>query len=73
MIGSTETAQKLIEQSSRTSIKRYSMECGGNAPFIVNADAEMKLAINIGAALKIGNTGQICIAPNRFYIHESVM
>lgn len=73
MIGSTETAQKLIEQSSRTSIKRYSMECGGNAPFIVSADADMELAINIGAALKIGNTGQICVAPNRFYIHESVM
>ena len=30
-------------------------------------------AINLGAALKIGNTGQICVAPNRFYIHESVI
>lgn len=73
MIGSTETAQKLIAQSARTSIKRYSMECGGNAPFIVFDDADMELAINIGAALKIGNTGQICVAPNRFFIHESVI
>ncbi|WP_422080402.1 aldehyde dehydrogenase family protein [Ulvibacterium sp.] len=73
MIGSTVTAQKLIEQSSRTSIKRYSMECGGNAPFIVFADADIDLAITQGAALKTGNAGQICVAPNRFYIHESVI
>jgi succinate-semialdehyde dehydrogenase/glutarate-semialdehyde dehydrogenase len=73
MIGSTETAQKLIEQSCRTSIKRYSMECGGNAPFIVFPDANMEVAVNVGAALKIGNSGQICVAPNRFFIHESVI
>lgn len=73
MIGSTETAQKLIVQSARTSIKRYSMECGGNAPFIVFNDADMELAVNIGAALKIGNSGQICVAPNRFFVHESVI
>jgi len=73
MIGSTETAQKLIQQSSKTSIKRYSMECGGNAPFIVFDDADLNLAIEHGAALKIGNTGQICVAPNRFFIHESVI
>ncbi|MGB4959881.1 MAG: aldehyde dehydrogenase family protein [Saprospiraceae bacterium] len=73
MIGSTETAQKLIQQSSKTSIKRYSLECGGNAPFIVFPDADIDQAINIGAALKIGNSGQICVAANRFYIHESVI
>ncbi|WP_420400490.1 aldehyde dehydrogenase family protein [Flagellimonas sp.] len=73
MIGSTETAQKLIQQSSKTSIKRYSMECGGNAPFIVFEDANMDLAVNTGAALKIGNSGQICVAPNRFFVQESVI
>lgn len=73
MIGSTETAQKLISQSSKTSIKRYSLECGGNAPFIVFDDADVQAAIDLGAALKIGNTGQICVAPNRFYIHEDVI
>lgn len=73
MIGSTETAQKLITQSSKTSIKKYSMECGGNAPFIVFEDANLEEAIQLGAALKTGNTGQICVAPNRFYIHESVI
>lgn len=73
MIGSTETAQKLIQQSSKTSIKKYSMECGGNAPFIVFEDADLELAITHGAALKIGNSGQVCVAPNRFFIHESVI
>jgi len=73
MIGSTETAQKLIQQSSTTSLKRFSMECGGNAPFIVFEDADLEQAINLGAALKVGNSGQICVAPNRFYIHESVI
>lgn len=73
MIGSTETAQKLIQQSSKTSLKRYSMECGGNAPFIVFEDADLDQAIAHGSALKIGNTGQICVAPNRFFIHESVI
>jgi len=73
MIGSTETAQKLIEQSSKTSIKKYSMECGGNAPFIVCKDADLEEAINLGAILKTANTGQICVAPNRFIVHESVI
>ena len=49
------------------------MECGGNAPFIVFEDADMETAVQLGAALKIGNTGQICVAPNRFFIHESVI
>ncbi|NJB84018.1 aldehyde dehydrogenase family protein [Wenyingzhuangia aestuarii] len=73
MIGSTKTAQKLIEQSSKTSIKQYSMECGGNAPFIVCEDANLENAINIGSILKTANTGQICVAPNRFYVHEAVI
>lgn len=73
MIGSTETAQKLIAQSSKTSIKRYSMECGGNAPFIVFEDADLEAAIDLGAALKTSNTGQICVAPNRFFIQESIV
>lgn len=73
MIGSTQTAQKLIAQSSQTSLKKYSMECGGNAPFIVCEDADLNTAVEHGAALKIGNTGQICVAPNRFFIHASVI
>mgnify|MGYP001157164135 FL=1 len=71
MIGSTETAKKVISDSS-TSIKKYSMELGGNAPFIVFDDADIDLAIEIGAAIKFGNCGQICVAANRFYIHHNI-
>ncbi|TXF87972.1 aldehyde dehydrogenase family protein [Neolewinella aurantiaca] len=73
MIGSTETAQALIRQSSATSLKRFSMECGGNAPFVVLEDADLEAAISLGAGLKTGNSGQICVAPNRFLVHESVI
>ncbi|MBX2814691.1 MAG: aldehyde dehydrogenase family protein [Saprospiraceae bacterium] len=73
MIGSTETAQKLIAQSSTSSIKRYSMECGGNAPFVVFADADLNKAVADAVALKIGNAGQICVAPNRFFVHQSLL
>ncbi|WP_044205904.1 aldehyde dehydrogenase family protein [Flammeovirga sp. OC4] len=73
MIGSTFTAQKLIEQSIKTSIKRYSMECGGNAPFILFEDGNMQDALDITTAIKFGgNAGQVCVAPNRFYIQNSV-
>ena len=71
MIGSTETAKKVISDSS-TSIKKYSMELGGNAPFIVFEDADIEAAINIGSAIKFGNCGQICVAANRFFVHENV-
>ena len=71
MIGSTETAKKVISDSS-TSIKKYSMELGGNAPFVIFDDADIDSAINIGAAIKFGNCGQICVAANRFFVHEKV-
>ena len=71
MIGSTETAKRVISDSS-TSIKKYSMELGGNAPFIVFDDADINHAVDIGAAIKFGNCGQICVAANRFFIHEKI-
>jgi len=73
LIGSTNTAKKLMIQGSHSSLKRYSMECGGNAPFIVFPDADLDTAIAHGAALKIGNAGQICVAPNRFFIHTDII
>lgn len=72
MIGSTGTARRVIADST-TSIKRVSMELGGNAPFIVFEDADIDLAVELGIALKYGNCGQVCVAPNRFLIHENVM
>jgi len=71
MIGSTRSGLKVIGTST-TSMKRISMELGGNAPFIVCADADIDRAVEIGVALKYGNCGQVCVAPNRFLLHESV-
>ena len=43
------------------------MELGGKAPFIVFEDADFDKAIDIGIGLKFGNSGQICVAANRFF------
>lgn len=71
MIGSTETGQQVIADST-TSIKKLGMELGGNAPFIVFEDADFDTALNLAIGLKFGNTGQICVAANRFFIHKNM-
>jgi len=71
MIGSSATGRRLIAQSA-TSVKRLSMELGGNAPVLVFEDADVETAAREVAALKFGNCGQICVAPNRIFVHERV-
>lgn len=71
MIGSTATGQKVIAEST-TSIKKLGMELGGNAPFIVFEDADFEKALDLGIALKFGNSGQICVAANRIFVHRSI-
>lgn len=71
IIGSTKTGLKVIADST-TSIKKFGMELGGNAPFIVFEDADFDLAVNLAIALKFGNSGQICVAANRIFIHQSI-
>lgn len=71
MIGSTATGKKVIADSN-TSIKRLGMELGGNAPFIVFEDADMEAALDLAVGIKFGNCGQICVAANRFFIHEAI-
>lgn len=70
LIGSTATGRRIMERGA-SSIKRYSMELGGNAPVIVCEDADVELAARIVATLKFANSGQICVAPNRIYVHGS--
>ena len=72
LIGSTSTEINLIRESA-TSIKRYSMELGGNAPVLVFPDADLDKAVDTVAALKFGNTGQICVAPNRVFVHKDIL
>lgn len=71
MIGSTEAGCKLI-QTSATSVKRYSLELGGNAPVIVYSDFDPQLAAQRTVGIKLANSGQVCVSPNRCFVHESV-
>lgn len=71
LIGSTGTGQHVIRQGS-SSIKRYSMELGGNAPALVFADADLDHAAFLISLLKFSNTGQICVTPNRVLVEETV-
>lgn len=71
LIGSTATGAHVM-RTGATSIKRYSMELGGNAPVLVFADADLDLAADVIAALKFGNSGQICVAPNRVFAEDAV-
>lgn len=71
MIGSTNTGKRVIADSA-TSIKKLSMELGGNAPFIVFEDADFEAALNLAVGIKFGNSGQICVAANRFFIHQNI-
>ena len=69
--GSTRVGQLLMERGART-VKRFSMELGGNAPFIVLEDADIDRAVEGAMAAKYRNSGQTCISVNRFYVHSSV-
>ena len=71
LIGSYETGLTLMQQSV-TSLKKYSLELGGNAPVVVMPDADLdETAANI-VAKKVGFAGQTCVNYNRIYIHESI-
>ena len=71
LIGSYETGLKLMQQSA-TSLKKYSLELGGNAPVVVMPDVDIEeVAANI-VAKKVGFAGQTCVNYNRIYIHESI-
>lgn len=71
LIGSYETGLKILEQGAAT-LKKYSMELGGNAPVVVMPDADLdETAANI-VAKKVGFAGQTCVNYNRIYIHESI-
>jgi succinate-semialdehyde dehydrogenase / glutarate-semialdehyde dehydrogenase len=69
--GSTEVGRKLIEQSAEQ-VLRVSMELGGNAPFLVFADADLDAAVEGALVAKMRNVGEACTAANRFHVHESV-
>ncbi len=69
--GSTETGKKLMAQCADT-VKKISLELGGNAPFIVFDDADLDAAVTGAMASKYRNTGQTCVCANRFLIQEAI-
>lgn len=69
--GSTAVGKILMRQAAET-MKKVSMELGGNAPFIVFEDADIDAAVEGAVANKFRNAGQVCVSVNRFYIHDSI-
>ncbi|MGE2691772.1 NAD-dependent succinate-semialdehyde dehydrogenase [Mycolicibacterium pulveris] len=70
--GSTRVGRVLLEQCAQK-VLRTSMELGGNAPFIVFADADLDEAVDGAIAAKMRNMGEACTAANRIYVHASVI
>ncbi|NIE62361.1 NAD-dependent succinate-semialdehyde dehydrogenase [Burkholderia sp. Ax-1719] len=69
--GSTEVGRLLMRQCSDT-VKKVSLELGGNAPFIVFEDADLDAAVEGALLSKYRNAGQTCVCANRFYVHDSL-
>jgi succinate-semialdehyde dehydrogenase / glutarate-semialdehyde dehydrogenase len=69
--GSTEIGKLLMAQSAST-VKKLSLELGGNAPFIVFEDADLDAAVEGAIASKYRNTGQTCVCANRLLVQDSV-
>ena len=69
--GSTEVGRVLLRGAAHN-VLRTSMELGGNAPFVVFADADLDAAVQGAMVAKMRNAGQTCVAANRFLVHESV-
>ena len=69
--GSTEIGRLLMKQSAPT-VKKISLELGGNAPFIVFDDADLDAAVEGAMASKYRNSGQTCVCANRLFVHDKV-
>src|SRR5699024_6155273 len=69
--GSTAVGKKLMAQCADT-VKRVSLELGGNAPFIVFDDADVEAAVAGAVASKFRNSGQTCVCVNRFLVQDGI-
>jgi succinate-semialdehyde dehydrogenase/glutarate-semialdehyde dehydrogenase len=69
--GSTATGRVLLEQAA-ANVVNVTMELGGNAPFVVCADADVDAAVDAAMDAKMRGGGEVCIAANRFYVHADV-
>ena len=69
LTGSTRVGQQMIRDAAAT-LKKVSMELGGNAPVIVYDDAELEACLNVAVPTKFANEGQVCVTGDRFYVHD---
>jgi succinate-semialdehyde dehydrogenase/glutarate-semialdehyde dehydrogenase len=71
LTGSTRVGQQMIRDAADT-VKKVSMELGGNAPVIIYDDANLETALDLSVATKFANAGQVCVTADRFFVHESL-
>ncbi len=72
-IGSTAMGRRVIENSPDSTVKRFSLELGGDAPVLFFADCpDLKSAVAEIVELKFSNAGQICVSPNRVFVQEKI-
>jgi len=69
--GSTQVGKILLKQAA-AQVVRTSLELGGNAPFLVMADADLEVAVEAAVQAKMRNMGEACTAANRIYVHTSI-
>lgn len=68
--GSVATGKKVAELAAKSNLKRVTLELGGKSPLVVFEDADVDEAVKWSSNMITANTGQLCIAPSRVYIHE---
>lgn len=71
LTGSTRVGQQMIRDAADT-VKKVSMELGGNAPLIIHDDVDLASVLDMTVPTKYANCGQVCVTPDRFFIHESL-
>ncbi len=70
LTGSIRVGKQMLRDAADT-VKKASMELGGNAPMIVHDDADIEAVLDAAVPAKYANAGQVCITPDRFLVHES--
>lgn len=71
LTGSIRVGQQMIRDAADT-VKKVSLELGGNAPMIVFDDADLEATLDVAVPTKYANCGQVCVTPDRFFIHDSL-
>lgn len=71
LTGSTRVGQQMMRDAADT-VKKVSMELGGNAPMIVYDDVNLEAVLDVVVPTKFANCGQVCVTPDRFFIHDSL-